>query len=295
MNEYILSCESTADLSEERLAERSIPFACFSFHMDGKDYKDDYGHSMALETFYRKMEEGSVSTTSQVSVGEYEELWEPYLSQGKDIVHITLSSGISGTYNSAVLAADGLRGKYPEREIFVIDSLSASAGFGLLMEMAADKRDAGASAKELADYVLSIRDGINAWFYTGDLTYLCRGGRVSKTACVFGTALKICPLLRLNLEGKLVPYAKCRGKKKAREAVVERMLAMAENGRDYDGYCYISHSLCEDEANAARELIEENFPKLKGKIRFFYIGTVIGSHTGPGLVATFFYGKNKEE
>lgn len=292
---YILSCESTADLSEEALLERGIPYVCFTFHMDGQDYADDYGHSMPLKTFYDRMAGGSISTTSQVSAGQYEDFWRPYLAAGKDIVHITLSSGISGTYNSACLAAEAMREQYPERRIYVIDSLNASAGFGLLVMMAKNRMDEGLSAEALRDWVLENRDRVNAWFYTGDLTYLCRGGRVSKTACVFGTALKICPLMRINRAGKLVPYQKCRGKRRVREALLERALSCAENGAGYDGLLYISHSDCMDEAKACAALLEERMPALAGKIRFFSIGTVIGSHTGPGTVAVFFFGAEKQD
>lgn len=292
---YIISCESTADLSEELFASRGVPFACFTFHMDGQDYADDYGKSMPITAFYNKMAAGSVSTTSQVSVGDYEALWKPYLEAGKDILHLTLSSGISGTYNSACLAAEGLRKKYPERKLYVIDSLNASAGFGLIVMAACDRRDEGMDIEKLNAWVFANRDRFNAWFYTGDLTYLCRGGRVSKTACIFGTALKICPLLRINKAGKLVPFAKCRGKRRVREAIVERVLSCAEGGKDYAGELYISQSACLDEARAAAEMIEAAVPGLKGKIKFFNIGTVIGSHTGPGTVAVFFFGKEKEQ
>ena len=295
MREYLLTCESTADLSAERFAERNIPFVCFTFHMDGADYRDDFGKSMPIGVFYDRMANGSVSTTSQVSIGEYESFWRPMLDAGKDVLHLTLSTGISGTYNSACLAAQELMEQYPGSRIEVIDSLNASSGFGLLAELAADGRDRGMDLTELREYILRIRDGVNAWFYTGDLTYLCRGGRVSKTACIFGTALKICPLMRVNREGKLVPYAKCRGKQKVREALVAEMLKRAEGGPDYDGLCYMSQSACRDEAETLAAMIEKAMPKLAGKIRIYDIGTVIGSHTGPGTVAVFFTGKEKEE
>ncbi len=295
MREYLLTCESTADLSAERFAERNIPFVCFTFHMDGADYRDDFGKSMPIGAFYDRMAKGSVSTTSQVSIGEYEVFWRPMLEAGKDVLHLTLSTGISGTYNSACLAAQELMEQYPGSRIEIIDSLNASSGFGLLAELAADGRDRGMDLTELREYILRIRDGVNAWFYTGDLTYLCRGGRVSKTACIFGTALKICPLMRVNREGKLVPYAKCRGKQKVREALVAEMLKRAEGGPDYDGLCYMSQSACRDEAETLAAMIEKAMPKLAGKIRIYDIGTVIGSHTGPGTVAVFFTGKEKEE
>ena len=295
MREYQLTSESKADLSAERFAERNIPFVCFTFHMDGADYRDDFGKSMPIGVFYDRMAKGSVSTTSQVSIGEYESFWRPMLEAGKDVLHLTLSTGISGTYNSACLAAQELMEQYPGSRIEVIDSLNASSGFGLLAELAADGRDRGMDLTELREYILRIRDGVNAWFYTGDLTYLCRGGRVSKTACIFGTALKICPLMRVNREGKLVPYAKCRGKQKVREALVAEMLKRAEGGPDYDGLCYMSQSACRDEAETLAAMIEKAMPKLAGKIRIYDIGTVIGSHTGPGTVAVFFTGKEKEE
>ena len=294
MQDYILSCESTADLSDAYFQERKIPYVSFTFHMDGQDYADDYGKSMPIGEFYRRMAEGSVSTTSQVSVGAYEHFWEPMLEAGKDVLHLSLSTGISGTLNSARTAAAELMERFPKRRIEVIDSLNASSGFGLLVSLAADRRDEGMGLTELRDHILGIRDQVNAWFYTGDLTYLCRGGRVSKTACVFGTALKICPLMRVDREGKLVPYAKCRGKRRVQEAPVSEMLARAQGGSAYEGYCYMSQSDCRGEAEELAGRIEAAFPGLSGKIRIYDIGTVIGSHTGPGTVAVFFVGKEKE-
>lgn len=294
MNEYMLTCDSTADLSEEHLNRRGIPYAHFTFHMDGKDYADDYGHSMPIAVFYEKLRQGAISTTSQVSLGEYEAFWEPYLAEGKDILHLTLSSGISGSYNAALVAAEELRSRYPKQKVVVIDSQNASSGYGLLVDIAADGRDQGLSLQELEAEVLRRRDGVNAWFFTSDLTWFWRGGRLSKTAFVLGTALKVCPLMRVNLAGALVAAAKLRGKQRAMEACEKRMVERADGGTDYSGYCYISQSACLEDANALKALIERDFPKLVGKVRIFQIGTVIGSHTGPGTVALFFEGKARE-
>lgn len=293
MNNYLITCESTADLSEALLAARGIPYACFTFHMDGQDYADDYGRSMPYAVFYEKMKAGSVSTTSQVSTGAYDALWRPYLKTGKDILHLSLSSGISGSYNGACLAAEALREEFPERKLIVVDSLNASSGYGLLVELAADKRDEGASIEALQVYLLAVRNRVNAWFYTSDLTYLCRGGRVSKTAFVLGSALKICPLMRVDGNGKLVPAAKYHGKRRATQACADKLFALAEGGTAYDAYCYISHSNCRQDAELLAEMIAARCPQLAEKIKLFDIGTVIGSHTGPGTVALFFFGEER--
>lgn len=294
MSEYIISCESTADLSDEHFRERGVVYASFSFTLDGESYKDDYGKSMDIHEFYDRMRKGSMTSTSQIPVPEYEELWRPALEAGKDVYHLTLSTGISGTYNSACIAAEELRAEFPDRKIFVTDSLTASSGFGMLVDIACDKRDEGLSIEELDKYITAIRGKNNAWFFTDDLTYLFRGGRVSRTAFVLGTALKVCPLLRVDANGKLVPAAKLRGTRKVIEACAARMIERAEGGEEYDGYCYISHSEADEEVDALKEILVKHFPNIKGGIKVFNIGTVIGSHTGPGTVALFFMGKDKE-
>ncbi len=294
MEDYIISCESTADLSDEHCRERGIRYACFSFNIDGHSYSDDYGKSMDLHEFYSRMRNGSMTSTSQVPIEDYTELWRPELEAGRDIYHLALSTGISGTYNSACVAAEELRTEFPERKIYVTDSLMASSGFGMLVDIACDKRDEGMTIDALYEYMLSIRDKANAWFFTDDLTYLHRGGRVSKTSFMFGSALKICPLLRINSEGKLLAFSKHRGIKKAAEACAERMFELADGGKDYDGPCYISHAEADEEVAVLKGLVEEHFEGLKGRINVYNIGTVIGSHTGPGLVAIFFMGKERD-
>lgn len=293
MSDFILSCCSTADLSKEHFQKRDIRYVCFHFEIDGVSYPDDLGESMDFHEFYKKMADGAMTKTSQVNVDEYVTYFEEFLKEGKDILHLCLSSGISGTVNSAMIARDDLQEKYPDRKIYVIDSLAASAGLGLFMDMLADMRDEGKSIDELKEFAEENRLYIHHWFFTTNLTYLVRGGRVTKTAGFVGNLLNICPLLNVNDEGKLIAREKIRTPKKVIRAAVEKMKEHALNGADYDGKCYISHSDCIDYVNEEVALIEEAFPKLKGKVNVSYIGTTIGSHTGPGTVALFFFGKDK--
>lgn len=290
---YVLSCCSTADLTAEHFKEREINYVCFHFNIDGKDYPDDLGVSYPFKDFYKAMENGAMTKTSQVSVGEYIEYFEKFLKDGKDILHLTLSSGISGSLNSATIARDQLREKYPERKLFVVDSLAASAGYGLLMNRLADLRDEGMGIDELYEWVIEHRLECQHWFFVTDLKYLVRGGRVSKAAGVIGGVLNICPLMNVDYQGRLIVRAKLRGLSAVIKAQVAKMEALAEGGTDYSGDCYISCSDCYDKAQAVADLVESKFPKLKGKVKIVSIGTTIGSHTGPGTVALFFWGKKR--
>lgn len=295
MANYVLSCCSTADLSEEHFQKRDIKYVCFHYEIDGTEYMDDLGKSLNFDAFYKKMAEGSMTKTSQVNVDEYMEYFEPFLKDGKDILHLTLSSGISGTYNSAVIAKNELEEKYPDRKIYVIDSLAASSGYGLLMDKLADKRDEGMSIDELAKWTQEHLLELNHWFFTSDLTYLIRGGRVSKVSGFIGSMLNICPLLNVSFEGKLIPRYKIRTKKKVIRATVDKMEELAYNGLEYSDKVYISNSACYEDAREVADMIEARFPKLKGKVEIYSIGTTIGSHTGPGTVALFFWGKKRED
>lgn len=295
MNSYVLSCCSTADLKKEHFEKRNIRYICFHYELDGKEYRDDLGESMAFDDFYRAMSNGADTKTSQVNADEYEEYFEPFLKEGKDILHVTLSSGISGTLNSALIAKDMLEEKYPERKIYIVDSLNASSGFGLLMDKLADLRDEGKSMDEVYEWAENNKLNAQAWFFSTDLTFFVKGGRVSKTSGFVGGILNICPLLNVDFEGKLIPRHKIRTKKKVIEAIVEQMELHAENGTDYSGKCYISHSACYEDAKAVAERIESRFPKLNGKVLINDVGTTIGSHTGPGTVALFFWGAKREK
>lgn len=293
MSEYIISCCSTADLSKEHFTNRNIHYICFHYFLDGKPYADDLGQSMPFDKFYEAMANGADTKTSQINMEEFAEYFEPFLQEGKDIIHLILSSGISGVYNSAMLAKEDLAEKYPDRKIYIIDSLAASSGYGLLMDKLADLRDEGMDIDTLAKWAEDNRLKLNHWFFSTDLTFYVKGGRISKAAGAIGGMLNICPLLNVDLEGRLIPRQKIRTKKKVIAAIAEKMKELAENGTDYNGKCYISQSACYEDARAVADLVEAAFPHLNGKVEINSIGTTIGSHTGPGTVALFFWGQER--
>ena len=290
---YVLSCCSTADLSKEHFEARGIHYVCFHYALDGVEYPDDLGQSMPFDEFYAKMAAGADTRTSQVSITEYVEHFSSFLEQGLDVIHVCLSSGISGTINSAQNAALIVRERYPERKIYIIDSLGASSGYGLLMDGAADRRDEGLSVDECARWIEDNRLKLHHWFFSTDLSFYVKGGRISKTAAIFGGLLEICPLLNMDDQGRLIPRYKIRTKKRVIRECVRKMEEHARGGHDYDGKCYISMSACLPEARAVADLVEEKFPKLNGRVVINSVGTTIGSHTGPGTVALFFWGDER--
>ena len=291
---YVLTCCSTADLPKEHFEKRNIPYTCFHFMMDGTEYPDDLGQTIAFDDFYKRIENGAKPTTSQVSPEQFTEFFESFLKEGKDVLHVTLSGGISGTYNSAVTAANGLAEKYPDRKIYVVDSLAASSGYGLLMDMAADRRDEGMDIDGLHAWIENNRLKIHHWFFSTDLTSYYRGGRITKTSLLFGTLFHICPLLNVSNEGKLIPRNKSPGKKKVMSEIVKRMIEHADGGREYNGKCFMCQSACYDDARRVADLVEAAFPNLAAPVMINSIGTVIGSHTGPGTVALFFVGDERK-
>lgn len=295
MSDYIISCCSTADLSKEHFQKREIHYVCFHFELDGKQYRDDLGESIPFEKFYQMMTEGADTKTSQVNVEEFESYFEPFLQEGKDILHLCLSSGISGTINSANLAKSNLEERYPDRKIYIVDSLAASSGFGLLMDKLADLRDEGMTIDELYEWTNANKLKLRHWFFSTDLTFYIKGGRVSRTAGFVGSVLNICPLLDVDYMGRLIPRFKIRTKRKVIQTIVDKMEESAENGLDYSGKCYISYSACYEDARAVADLVEARFPKLNGKVLLNSIGTTIGSHTGPGTVALFYWGSERTD
>lgn len=293
MSDYVLSCCSTADLTEEHFSKRNISYICFHYELDGKHYMDDLGKSMPFEQFYLAMVNGADTKTSQINVSEYISYFEPMLQAGKDILHLSLSSGISGTINSAMVARDSLLEQYPDRKLYILDSLAASSGYGLLMDKLADLRDEGMSVDELYEWAKENRLKCNHWFFSTDLTFFIKGGRVSKTSGFIGGMLNICPLLNVDFMGRLIPRYKIRTKKKVIQTIVDKMEECIEEGCEYSGKCYISNSACYEDARAVADLIEARFPNLREPVLINSIGTTIGSHTGPGTVAVFFWGKER--
>lgn len=293
MSEYKITCCSTADMSAAYFEERKIPYVCFHYRMDGVEYPDDLGKTMPFAEFYDRISKGAEPTTAQVNAQQYMDFFEPILKEGKDILHFTLSGGISGSVNSANIAKTQLEEKYPDRKVIVIDSLAASSGFGMLVDAALDKQEEGLSLEENAAWAEENKNRLHHWFFSTDLTSFIRGGRISKVSGFVGQALNICPLMNVNSEGKLIPRNKYRGKKQVIREMVKRMEEHAQGGLSYNGKCFMSCSACEEDARKVADIIEEKFPNLNGKVVINSIGTVIGSHTGPGTVALFFWGDER--
>lgn len=292
-NTFVLSCCSTVDLTNEIMEQRDIRYVHFNYSMDGVQHKDDMGQAVSMKEFYDAMVAGAEVRTAQVNVDEYIQFFTPFLEAGRDVLHVTLSSGISGSYNSARLAADMLREKFPERKICIVDSLGASSGSGLLTVTLADLRDRGMSIDEVYAWALENRLHVHHWFYSSDLTFYVKGGRVTKAAGWFGTVLKICPVLNMDNLGRLIPRFKVRGKQKALQELLHQMEQHAAGGENYSGRCFICQSDCEDDARKLAAAVEERFPHIDGRVQVFPIGPTIGSHTGPGTAALFFFGDER--
>lgn len=290
MSDYIITCDSTVDLSEELLQEKGIPYVSFNFEAEGKTYKDDYGKSYPVDKFYEDIKKGVMFKTSQPNSEDYKALFTKYLEEGKDVLHISLSSGISGGFNSARIAANELNEKYGPQQVFVIDSLGASSGYGLLVIKAKDNQDGEMSLEGNINWLEENKKKIIHWFFSSDLSSFVRGGRISKAAGLVGAALQICPVMCVSDEGKLEVLEKTRTKKKAARKIVDNMLN--EVGPNYSDYCYLCMSACPDDANMVADMIKESFPNIK-EVKIFNIGGVIGSHTGPGTIALFYVGKKR--
>lgn len=293
MSEYIMSCDATVDITREHLAELGVPFIKFHFSVDGTEYLDDLGETVPFPAFYEKLAAGADVHTSQANQADYIEFFEPFLQEGKDVLHIAFSSGLSGSFGSACSAAEELRERYPERKIFVVDSLAASSGYGLFIDTLAQKKNGGMEIESLRDWAEENRLRLQHWFFSTDLSFYIKGGRISRTAGAVASTLGICPLLHMDAEGHLVPVDKLHTKKKTMKNIVAKMLELADNGTEYSEKCYISHSNCPEDAAVVAAAVEANFPKINGKVLINYIGTSVGSHAGPGTVALFFWGGDR--
>ena len=293
MNNYVLSCCSTVDLTKDYLEKRNINYTCLHFEVDGKPYRDNFGEDISADDLYIAMSNGADTKTSQVNAGEFEDYFESILKEGKDILHLSISSGVSGTYNSANIAKMELEERYPERKIMIIDSLGGSSGSGMILEKMADMRDEGHDMEAIANWVEENKLNLQHWLFSTDLTHFVKGGRISKTSGFVGNLLNICPLITVNAEGQLTPYKKIRTKKKVIEALVSQMETFARNGLDYDEKCFICHSGCLEDAQKVASMIEERFINLKNSVEIFNIGPAIGCHAGPGTVGLFFWGETR--
>ncbi len=284
MGKFVITADSTVDLPKEFLEEKQVPVVSLSYIIDGATYKD--GEGLTSKEFYDKIREGAMPTTSQVNPEQARDLFEPILKGGTDILHIAFTSGLSGTYNSCRIAAEELSEEYPDRKIVVVDSLCAASGGGMLLYKALELKEQGKSLDEIAAWVEDNKLNVCHDVTVDDLFHLHRGGRVSKTSAVLGTIIKIKPIIHVNDEGKLIVIGKERGRKKALQTLVERMEEKSQ-GFDND-IVMITHGDALEDAEYVKGLIQEKFGITN--IMINPLGTVIGSHTGPGVIALFYMG-----
>lgn len=288
MSNYVIFTDSACDISPELLNQWNVQYLNLSFKFTDSD-TEQTNESMPIVDFYNAMRDGKVAKTSAVSVGAFKEAFEEILKTGKDILYIAFSSGLSTTYNSAVIAAEDLKDEYKDQRIVCVDTLSASAGFGLLLKMVVDKANEGADIDAAAEYAVSLRENLCHWFTVDDLVYLKRGGRISPTVAFVGGILGVKPVLHMDNEGHLVNKFKVRGRKAAITALADRYEQKAKQVQN--GKVFISHGDCIDDANLLAEILKEKYNVTTEIIT--YVGAVIGAHSGPGTLALFFVGKER--
>lgn len=287
MGDYAITVNSTVDLPKVWLQERKVPVIALKYTIDGETYEDMSG--LSSKEFFQKLREGQQAVTTQVNPEEAKEKLEPFLRDGKDVLHLGFSSGLSGTCNSMKIAAEELKEKYPDRKIIVIDTLCACLGEGLLLYYALKLKNDGKSIDEVAQWVEENKLHICHNVTVDDLNHLQRGGRVSKTAAVLGTMVQIKPIIHMDDNGKLQVIGKERGRRKSINKIVNMAVEQSE-GWDND-IVMITHGDCIEDAEYLAGLVREKMGI--ENILINNIGTVIGSHTGPGVLAVFCMGNKR--
>ncbi|MEQ0488572.1 DegV family protein [Anaerococcus murdochii] len=295
MSDFILSASSTVDIPREVLEKENIKWIGFPFQIDDVDYIDDLGLTVKLNDFYQKLNDGAIARTSQITYIKYIEFFEKLLEEDKDILHVTLSSGLTGGVQQAYMAQEKLEEKYPDRKIYILDSLTATSCEGLFVLGLNEMRKEGFSIEEVYNWGMENRYKVNSIFFTSDLTYLVRGGRVSKAAGSFGNLLNICPIMDTNTKGEIVVRDKIRTKKKAMKALVNKISDRLIRDFPYKNEIYIVHAYAPEDAEDLRERLLDELDDYSGEIKIYEIGTTVGSHVGPGLVGAGFWGKEKDE
>lgn len=285
---YIISTDSGCDLSIDVCKENNIIPLLMNYYDEEKIYTDTMKQEDIIK-LYNRMIEGKMYKTTAVNITEGYKFLKSLMHYNQSIVHIALGSGISGTYNNMVQAKEFVLKEYPNANITIIDSTLASLGYGLLVLEASKLRKEGKTISEVISYIENNKSGINPYFTTNTLTYLARGGRVTKIASIFGNVLSIRPILRLDDKGHLLVHAKGHGKTKTIKKMKELVEEAAINPQEQT--LYISHSLAIDDAIEYGEMLQKELGFKN--IMYSYIGSIIGSHTGPGLVAVFFHGKDR--
>lgn len=288
MENFVIITDSACDINPSVLKEWEVEVLNLKFHFEGED-KEYSNDEMEIDTFYQRMKAGETAKTSAINPQEFENFFEPFFAKGLDILYLGFSSGLSTTYNSSRIAAAELQDKYPERKIICLDTLCASAGQGLLVYLAAEKKKSGATMVETATYTEDLIPSLCHWFTVDDLVYLKRGGRVSSAAAIIGSVLGIKPVLHVDDEGKLIPVTKVRGRRAALSALVEKYGELAKTKGE--GTVYISMADCVTDAENVKNQLKEKFGADVQIITD--IGPVIGAHSGPGTIALFFIGKER--
>lgn len=296
MSDYKITCCSTCDLTAEHLKAMGVEYGLYHYVIDGDDHLDDLFVSKTPAEFYGEIDRGAMPTTSQVTPEQLVQLIEPILAAGQDVLHIEFSSGLSGGWaQSALVAQKKLQAEYPQRKVYFVNSLAASSGYGLLVDKAVELKNGGMDIDGLYNWLEEHKLQVRHWFFTTNLTHLKRGGRVSGPAAAIGNMLNICPVMDVNSEGKLIVRKKVMGKKKAIQELFNKMREQAEGGLNYSGKCFISHSMREEDAKTLAKLVQDNFKNLNGEVEIDNIGTVIGSHTGAGTIALFFFSADSRQ
>lgn len=291
MKDYKIITDSNCDLTPALIEELDVQVIPMEFVIGEKVYRNyPDERDMSTKEFYSRIRSGETSTTNQINTATFLDVFTPLLDAGQDIFYLAFSSGLSGTYNSACMAAEELRGRYPERTVLVVDTLAASMGEGLLVYYAVQQKRAGLSMQELEQWVIDHRNHLAHWFTVDDLNHLKRGGRVSSTAAFFGTMLGIKPVLHVDDEGHLIPVEKVRGRRQSLDALVRHMGKTAQ--LEHAKTVFLSHGDAQQDIDYVAAQVREKFPGTKIYINM--IGPVIGAHSGPGTIALFFMADNKD-
>ncbi|NLJ41040.1 MAG: DegV family protein [Clostridiales bacterium] len=287
--EPIIITDSCCDLPIEYVKERNLPIVSLTFSFKGEELKDDLGQSLSHSSFYDAVREGETPTTSQINSQTYIDFFEEYVKEGKPIIYMCFSSALSGSYNSALLAKETLLEKYPEAILTIVDTRCASLGQGLLIHHALNLRDEGADHDTIVSWIHDNQLKLAHWFTVDDLGHLKRGGRLSGTAAFIGSILNIKPVLHVDDEGRLIPVAKVKGRKKSLRALVEKMQETAVDPAKQT--IFISHGDSLDDAYYLADMIRKEFGTKD--ILINHVGPVIGSHAGPGVIALFFMASHR--
>lgn len=293
MTDYILSAESTIDLDVDFVNELDVSIIKSNYQLNDTAYLDDFGQSLDMKEFYENMRNGATPSTSMINMNAYIEYFRPLLAEGNDIIHICLSSGLSSQISSLNAAFDSLREEFPDRKMYAVDSIMASAGVGLLVTKLSELKNEGLSAKELYNWAEDNKLQVINYTSNENLEYVARGGRISKTAASIGGVLHICPLIEVDNDGKMIVTSKIRTRKKLLNTMVNKMENNIIGGQDYDEKVFISTADNIEVAEKLKSMIEEKFPNIDGGVKIFNIGPTIGSHIGPGTIALFYWGEER--